>query len=51
MYRLFALVMLAAVKCLTAEPTIGGTADLDPHSWILPGGTEALKITTRYTYR
>ena len=45
MYRLFALVMLAAVKSLTAEPTIRDTADLDPHSWTLPDGTEAFKIT------
>ncbi|KAM7435300.1 hypothetical protein ABFA07_014754 [Porites harrisoni] len=37
--------MLAAVKSLTAEPTIRGTADLDPHSWTLPDGTEAFKIT------
>ena len=45
MYRLFALVMLAAVKSLAAEPTIRGTADLDPHSWTLPDGNEAFKIT------
>ena len=45
MYWLCALVMLAAVKCLIAEHTIRGTADLDPHSWTLPDGTEVFKIT------
>ena len=52
MYWACALAILATLRCSTANSTIRGSVELDPHTWTLEDGTEAFKllITVKMQY-